>query len=106
MPALLSAEIVSILTHLLQDIAIANSGFDKLQSFPISGNLHAHIAHYRHNDGIFRKRAAIAHITGTDRHDDVAVYNITLFINRQHAIRITVKCDANAISPLPHTIAQ
>ena len=90
---LLTSDIVSVFPHVLQNIPVSDFCFLYVDSLFFSHQSKSQVAHDRHNNRILLQSALLLHVVAADCHHLIAVYQIALFIDRKHTIRISVKRD-------------
>ena len=95
MPALLAAETVAGLDHVLIDILVADLGLVIFDADLVERFIKAEVGHDRRNDLVVDQLAALFHIQTVYVQHMVARDDVALFIHAQAAVRVTVKGKAN-----------
>ena len=98
---LLTAEVVAVLEHLLDHVAVTHCGLDDLAAGVSDGNIQPHIAHYRCHQGILLQLSSFQQVRGADGHDMVTVDLVAEFIHKNDPVRITIKgnSEIRAVGP-------
>ena len=94
MTALLTAEVQSARTHLLQHVAVANTGANNATSETGDEIVESVVAHHRDGQRVVLQRAPAQHGLGGDGHELVTVESDGFLVAKGAAIRITVMRDA------------
>ena len=95
MSRLLAAEDISVCTHILRNVFIADCGLLIADAKLVKSLIQAHIAHNGRDDLLLAEYSAVAHIFAADIKNMVAGYDVTLFVHRKTAVGVTVKREAD-----------
>ena len=80
--------------HLLDDIAVANLGFNDFDAELFHGLEESEVAHDGGYDRLLCEQAALFHISGADGQDGVSVDNLGIFVDHNDAVGIAIEGDA------------
>ena len=93
MSRLLTANLIAILQHTFEDVAVADlCDFGTAARF-LYGLVKANVCHNRRDDCIIGKRSLLHHIRRTHDEDVITVDNLSFFIDAKAAVSIAVMCD-------------
>ena len=76
---------------MFQDIAVADCRTDKQEALALRHLFKSQIAHDGRDNGFSRQHAPLVQITGQDGHHDIPVAQLTLVVDGDQAVRVTVK---------------
>lgn len=91
--ALFPAEVVAAPEHFIDDVFVTHTSADDFATSLFDGGVESRVAHDGGDEGFFRKGAFGKHIQGGDSHDVIAIYQISAFVTKQDAIRVTIVSD-------------
>ena len=94
-PGLLAAEDVILQQHFFQHITVADLGRCKTDVVRLAEADEAEVGHDRADHGVVLQSVARLHVQRKDRHDHIAVHDLTVPVHAEHAVRVTVKGDAD-----------
>ena len=94
MAGLLATEVVAVLAHRLEDVAVAHSGAAEGNAVLAQVQLQAQAAHYGCDEGVLCELAFALSGNSQDSHNLVTVYQIALFVNCLATVRVAVVGDA------------
>jgi len=103
---LLATQAITGLEHFLEHITVTDLGLDQSETFFLRHDVQAQVAHDRDDEGVVAQLAAVHHVEGNDGHDHIAIDRFARFINRQHAVSVTVKGDTDVAALAPDQLAQ
>ncbi len=106
MAGLLSAEREVIAHHILVYILIAYRRLLILKACLVARLVKSQIGHDRRNDRIIVQTAVLLHVFAADVEDQVSVYLVTVLINRNTSVRITVVREAYVQLLLLHILLE
>ena len=106
MTGLLTADIVSFCLHTLENITISDLRGCDMKSFALTHKSKAEVGHNGYNNRIFLQCSLLLHEVRTDRHDLVAINHITILIDSEHSIRITIECDTDVSLLITNTLSE
>ncbi len=95
MAGLLAAEVVAVLAHVLENVAVADRGADEGEAEIAEIALEAEIGHDRRDDAVLRQAAVLAPGAGDDAHELVAVDDVALLVDDEDAVGVAVEGDAD-----------
>ena len=91
MPRLLAAEAVFLQQHFFQYIPVAHLCGYKIHTVFFTKTDKPHIGHNGAYHRVFSKFPPGFHIQGANRHNKIAVYQVSLIVYRKAAVRVAVK---------------
>src|ERR671921_607622 len=94
MAGLLAADGEPALLHLLHHVLVADRCAHELDAALAECELEADVAHDRRDDRIARQVAGLAEMIRRDQQHRIAVDDLTMAIDEQRAIAVTVERDA------------
>ena len=100
MPRLLAAHIVSVLAHMLGDVAVADRRSRHAKSEVFDIPLKSEIGHNCRNDTATGEPAAPQPKLADDRHELIAIDDATFFVDNHDSIRVAVQRDPDICSHL------
>ena len=106
MTGLLATDGIIVLHHLFQHIAVTNSGLAGLAAVSLHSLMQAHITHDSDNEHIIIELFALHQLQSTNQHDLVAVQSLTIFVNYQAAVCITIVGNAGMSTNLNNLLLQ
>ena len=95
MARLLAAEDISVCTHILRNVFIADRGFFISDTECVKCFVKPHVAHNGRDDLLLAEYSAVAHIFAADIKNMVAGYDVALFVHRKASVGVTVKREAD-----------
>ncbi len=95
MARLLAADIVAVLAHLLDHVAVADRRAREIEPETLEIALEPEIGHHRGDDAAARKPSALLPGLGDHRHELVAVDDAALLVDDHHAVGVAVERDAD-----------
>ena len=102
MAGLLAAEIVAVLAHVLEHVAVADRGAHELQPEAAEIALEAEIGHDGGDDAGLRQAPVLAPGARDDGHELVAVDELPLLVDDEDAVGVAVERDADIGAELAH----
>ena len=106
MAGLLAAEVVAVLAHGLEDVAVAHSGAAEGDAVLAQVQLQAQATHHGRDESILCELTFALSRNSQDSHDLVAVYQVALFVNCLATVGVTVVSDAQIRAVLNHSCLQ
>ena len=79
-----------MLLHVFVNVLVANSGLCILYAYLVKSSVQTEVGHYRGNDGIIDELSALLHVSSVDIEYVVACDDISLFINAETAVSVSV----------------
>ena len=92
--ALLAAEVVAALEHLIDDVLVADAGVNRLAARRLHGGTEAGVAHDGGDERLLGERALRDHVQRGDGHDVVAVQKAAGLVAEDDAVGIAIVRDA------------
>ena len=92
---LFAAEIVTVLAHMFEDVAIADGGAGQSEADAAEIALEAEIGHDGGDDARLGEAAIILPAFGDDGHELVAIDDLALFIDDDDAVGVAIERDAD-----------
>ena len=106
MAGLLATQVVAVLAHRLEDVAVAHSGTAEGNTVLAQVQLQAQATHHGRDESILCELTFALSRNSQDSHDLVAVYQVTLFINCLAAVGVAVVGDTEVRAVLNHSCLQ
>ena len=105
MSALLTADGIVMLLHTFKHIFVTDSRLLIFQTLGLQCVIQTKVAHHRGHNDIIMQNSLIVHIAAADIHRVVAINQVSVLINSNQTIRISVKGKADmVIAFLHHTL--
>src|SRR6478672_4645335 len=95
MARLLAADIVAVLAHRLDDVAVAHRRSLQTEAEVLQIALKPEIGHHRGDDAAAGKAPTPEPGFGDDRHELITVDHLTLLVDDDHAVGVAVERDAD-----------
>ena len=102
MSRLLATEDISVCTHILRNVFIADRGLLIADAQLVKSLIQAHVAHNGRYDLLLAEYSAVAHIFAADIKNMIAGYNVALFVHRKAAVGVTVEREADVELIIEH----
>src|SRR3954447_11090468 len=94
MSALLAAEAVAVLAHLLDDVAVSHPRPHYLPARLGDAAIEPEVRHHRRHHGLLREELLVDEIEPADGHHHVAVDDPALLVRHDDAIGVAIERDA------------
>ena len=106
MAALLATDTAAILSHVLVDILITNSGLGVANALFIECLVQTKVGHNGSNNSVGQQFTTLFHVAAVDIQDMVAGDHIALLVHTQATVSIAVKGKADVQPVLYHELLQ
>ena len=104
--ALLAADAVAVLDHVLVDVLVAHLGLLVVDARLVQRLVEAEVAHHGRHDRVVQQLSALLHVQAIDVEDVVAGDHVALLVHRQAAVRVAVKGEAHVQLLVAHQLLQ
>ena len=102
MAGLFAAQIVAVLAHMFEHIAVAHGGAGHFEADGGEVAFEAKVGHDRGHDARPGQAAVLFPALGHHGHELVAVHQMAALVHQQHPVRVAIKGDADVRPHLPH----
>ena len=106
MAGLLAANLVAVLQHVLEDVAVADLRDFSTAARRLDGLVETDVRHDRRDDRVVRQRAGFDHVLRAHHEDVVAIDDLAFFIDAEAAVGVAVMRDAEICMRLEHRALQ
>ena len=102
----LAAEIVAVLAHMLEHVAVAHRRADQFDALPFEMPLEPEIGHHGADDAGLRQPVVFLPAFRDHRHQLVAIDDAPALVHDDHAVGVAIERDADIGAHLHHLAAQ
>ena len=106
MAGLLTAEGVAVLGHVLVDEAVADLRLLIADTGGVERLIKAEVRHDGRHDLVADELTVLGHVLPAEIHDLVAVHEISLMVDGEAAVRVTIEGEANIAALIHHIFLQ